>query len=266
MVAATCFAPRDTHHGNPRRITALQNQHQRNTGSAPQSQTGVRPPPIALPAHHVLSCFAANHCRHLPGRACQPWPQFLHPEPAGAARGAHGGAFCGAGPHHRLHLLGGAGARGPVHPAGAAPVAGNRCAGGGGGLSGLVRGGAAAVRGPLTPQCRIWHRRANAAPCFTHGGLPVRAVDRGHQPQGGSVLDQCVCRACSLACASLVPCGNRAAGYLPVAGLAPGDHLGITWVFGNAALRRGYLRMERAVNGLAGGALVLLGIQRLASR
>ena len=53
---------------------------------------------------------------------------------------------------------------------------------------------------------------------------------------------------------------------LLVTTLSLGWHLGITWVFGNAALRRGYLRMERAVNGLAGGALVLLGIQRLAGR
>jgi len=43
-------------------------------------------------------------------------------------------------------------------------------------------------------------------------------------------------------------------------------HLGITAVFGTAALRSRYLRIERAVNGLAGGALVVLGIQRMVLR
>lgn len=62
------------------------------------------------------------------------------------------------------------------------------------------------------------------------------------------------------------PAWFHVATVLLVTSLSLGWHQGITWVFGNAALRRGYLRMERAVNGLAGGALVLLGIQRLASR
>ena len=57
-----------------------------------------------------------------------------------------------------------------------------------------------------------------------------------------------------------------AATVLLVTGLSLGWHLGITLVFGNAAMRRGYLRMERSVNGVAGGALVLLGIQRMVSR
>lgn len=40
-------------------------------------------------------------------------------------------------------------------------------------------------------------------------------------------------------------------------------HFGITVVFGTAPLRAAYLRTERAVNGLAGGVLVALGLQRL---
>ncbi|MFG5778577.1 LysE family transporter [Comamonas sp. J-3] len=51
-----------------------------------------------------------------------------------------------------------------------------------------------------------------------------------------------------------------------VTSMSLGWHLGITLVFGNAAMRRGYLRIERSVNGVAGGALVLLGIQRMVSR
>ncbi|WP_370681035.1 LysE family transporter [Comamonas sp. GB3 AK4-5] len=43
-------------------------------------------------------------------------------------------------------------------------------------------------------------------------------------------------------------------------------HLGITQVFGIPALRSGYLRMERAISGLSGAALVLLGAQRAVSR
>lgn len=43
-------------------------------------------------------------------------------------------------------------------------------------------------------------------------------------------------------------------------------HLGITFVFGLASLRSRYLRFERAINGIAGGVLVVLGLQRLSSR
>lgn len=43
-------------------------------------------------------------------------------------------------------------------------------------------------------------------------------------------------------------------------------HLGITLVFGLPALRQRYLRLERAINGVAGGALVLLGLQRVVGR
>ncbi|MGB3290779.1 MAG: LysE family transporter [Burkholderiaceae bacterium] len=43
-------------------------------------------------------------------------------------------------------------------------------------------------------------------------------------------------------------------------------HWGVSLVFGTAALRNGYLRIERAVNGLAGGALVVLGIDRMLAR
>jgi threonine/homoserine/homoserine lactone efflux protein len=45
-----------------------------------------------------------------------------------------------------------------------------------------------------------------------------------------------------------------------------GWHLGITLVFGLDSLRSRYLRFERGINGIAGGALILLGLQRLSSR
>jgi len=48
--------------------------------------------------------------------------------------------------------------------------------------------------------------------------------------------------------------------------LSLGWHLGITLVFGLPALRQRYLRLERAINGVAGGALVLLGVQRVVGR
>lgn len=48
--------------------------------------------------------------------------------------------------------------------------------------------------------------------------------------------------------------------------LSLGWHFGITVVFGLPALRSRYLRFERAVNGIAGGALVMLGMQRIVSR
>ena len=57
-----------------------------------------------------------------------------------------------------------------------------------------------------------------------------------------------------------------AATVLMVAVLSLGWHLGITAVFGLPSLRQRYLRFERAINGVAGGALVLLGLQRVASR
>lgn len=53
---------------------------------------------------------------------------------------------------------------------------------------------------------------------------------------------------------------------LLVAVLSLGWHLGITLVFGTQTLRRFYLRIERAVNGVAGGVLVALGVQRLFAR
>jgi threonine/homoserine/homoserine lactone efflux protein len=57
-----------------------------------------------------------------------------------------------------------------------------------------------------------------------------------------------------------------AATLLLVAVMSLSWHLGITQVFGIPVLRRGYLRMERAINGLSGAALVLLGAQRAAVR
>lgn len=48
--------------------------------------------------------------------------------------------------------------------------------------------------------------------------------------------------------------------------LSLGWHWGITVVFGTRALRAGYLRVERGVNGLAGTALIALGIQRCLAR
>ncbi|KQP49166.1 LysE family transporter [Pseudorhodoferax sp. Leaf274] len=51
-----------------------------------------------------------------------------------------------------------------------------------------------------------------------------------------------------------------------VAVLSLGWHLGITLVFALPALRDRYLRLERVVNGVAGGALVVLGLQRVAGR
>jgi threonine efflux protein len=51
-----------------------------------------------------------------------------------------------------------------------------------------------------------------------------------------------------------------------IAGLSLFWHLGITVVFGTAALRSGYLRVERAVNGFAGGVLVGLGLHRMVVR
>lgn len=51
-----------------------------------------------------------------------------------------------------------------------------------------------------------------------------------------------------------------------VAGMSLAWHLGITVIFGTEALRSGYRRIERGINAVAGGALVLLGIQRLMAR
>ena len=53
---------------------------------------------------------------------------------------------------------------------------------------------------------------------------------------------------------------------LLVAALSLGWHWGITAVFGTQALRNGYLRIERGVNGVAGAALVGMGIQRCFAR
>lgn len=43
-------------------------------------------------------------------------------------------------------------------------------------------------------------------------------------------------------------------------------HLGITLLFASRPLRAAYLRIERAINGIAGGALVGLGLHRMAVR
>ncbi|OLS60873.1 LysE family translocator [Pseudomonas putida] len=43
-------------------------------------------------------------------------------------------------------------------------------------------------------------------------------------------------------------------------------HVGLGMVFGTSRLRGLYLRIERWINGVAGGALVLLGVQRIFSR
>lgn len=48
--------------------------------------------------------------------------------------------------------------------------------------------------------------------------------------------------------------------------LSLGWHLGLALMFGTATLRNFYLRIERSVNGVAGGVLVTLGLQRMLSR
>jgi threonine/homoserine/homoserine lactone efflux protein len=53
---------------------------------------------------------------------------------------------------------------------------------------------------------------------------------------------------------------------LLVATLSLAWHLAITQVFGTAALRAFYLRIERGVNGVAGTGLIALGVQRVMSR
>lgn len=63
-----------------------------------------------------------------------------------------------------------------------------------------------------------------------------------------------------------VPHWFFAATVLLVAAMSLAWHLGITLVFGLPALRSRYLRFERAVNSVAGAALLLLGLQRVASR
>lgn len=70
--------------------------------------------------------------------------------------------------------------------------------------------------------------------------------------------------------AAVFPVGAPAWFYVAtvalVALLSLAWHLGITVVFGVPLLRAGYLRIERAVNGMAGGVLVLLGLHRMAGR
>lgn len=51
-----------------------------------------------------------------------------------------------------------------------------------------------------------------------------------------------------------------------VAALSLGWHLGITLVFGVPSLRNAYLRLARTINGITGGMLVMLGVQRLVTR
>jgi threonine efflux protein len=70
--------------------------------------------------------------------------------------------------------------------------------------------------------------------------------------------------------ATLVPA--QAAGWfypatiLMVAVLSLLWHFGITVVFGAEAIRARYLRVERWVDGVAGGMLVMLGVQRIVAR
>ena len=51
-----------------------------------------------------------------------------------------------------------------------------------------------------------------------------------------------------------------------VTAMSLGWHWGVTVVFGVPRLRSGYLRFARAIDGIAGVALVGLGVQRLVSR
>ncbi|BBP83804.1 threonine efflux protein [Pseudomonas sp. Pc102] len=53
---------------------------------------------------------------------------------------------------------------------------------------------------------------------------------------------------------------------LLIGALSLGWHIGLAQVFGSAALRASYLRMERGINGSAGAALVALGLQRMLAR
>lgn len=63
-----------------------------------------------------------------------------------------------------------------------------------------------------------------------------------------------------------VPGWFFAATVLLVGAMSLGWHLGIALVFGLPVLRGRYLRCERAINGGAGAALLLLGLQRVVSR
>ncbi|WP_271103108.1 LysE family translocator [Pseudomonas tohonis] len=53
---------------------------------------------------------------------------------------------------------------------------------------------------------------------------------------------------------------------LLIGALSLGWHIGLAQVFGSAALRVSYLRIERGINGSAGAALVALGLQRMLAR
>jgi len=54
--------------------------------------------------------------------------------------------------------------------------------------------------------------------------------------------------------------------FVMVISLSLGWHMAITFVFSTPTLRNAYIRIERAVNGLAGGVLITLGIHRIVVR
>jgi threonine/homoserine/homoserine lactone efflux protein len=51
-----------------------------------------------------------------------------------------------------------------------------------------------------------------------------------------------------------------------VGAMSLGWHVAMAYMFGTNTLRNFYLRIERGVNGVAGGVLVMLGLQRMLSR
>lgn len=57
-----------------------------------------------------------------------------------------------------------------------------------------------------------------------------------------------------------------AATILLIAVMSLGWHLGITLLFASRPLRTAYLRLERFINGMAGGVLVGLGLHRMVAR
>ncbi|MEK1942437.1 MAG: LysE family transporter [Pseudomonas sp.] len=109
-------------------------------------------------------------------------------------------------------------------------------------------------------------REVNAQ-AFDRGGKPLTAYRTGlltgmTNPKGAAFWTS----AFAAVFPAAAPFWFYALTVLLVAALSLGWHLGITLIFGTPTLRGFYLRIERGVNGVAGGVLVTLGLQRLLSR
>ncbi len=207
---------------------------------------------------YALRLVPAHHHRHLSGGTSQPRAQLFYPEPNGAREATKSSVVLGlttASIFWVVVVLAGLATLLSQHPWLATGV---RLVG----AAYLVWYGAGLLWSAMRPAPASTNNAAATAPDSPRASYRTGLLTGMTNPKGAAFWTS--------AFAALMPVAPPTWFYMAtvalVAVLSLTWHWGITAVFGTQTLRNGYLRIERGVNGVAGAALVGMGIQRYFAR